>query len=89
LAVSPPKAWAVKEGRFCASAWIRSGWPVRCSEAASSTWIGEALFSTFMPLERVPVTITEPADVAASAAAGMTAASSAAAAEAGAGAGAA
>jgi len=58
--VSPPTAWAVKDGRFCASAWIRSGWPVRCSEAESSTWMGEALFSTLMPLERVPVTITAP-----------------------------
>jgi hypothetical protein len=49
LAMSPPKAWAFSEGRFCASAWIRSGWPVRASEVASSTWIGEALFSTFRP----------------------------------------
>jgi hypothetical protein len=60
LAMSLPKAWAVREGRFCASACSRSGWPVRWSDDESSTWIGDGLFSTFRPAARVPVTITVP-----------------------------
>src|SRR5450830_487873 len=77
LAASPPKAWAVNEGRFCAIAWIRSGWPVRSSEVESSTWMGEAESMAFKPFTRVPVTITASSlmsgltAVAASAAAGV------------------
>ncbi len=72
-AMSLPKAWALSDGRFWASAWIRSGWPVRASDDASSTWIGEALSATVRPAARVPVTITTPA-LAIAGASGATAA---------------
>jgi hypothetical protein len=60
LAMSPPKAWIVQRRQVLRQRLDQVGLAGAASEVASSTWIGEALFSTFRPEARVPVTITTP-----------------------------
>ncbi len=57
-AVSPPKAWALNDGTFWARAWIMSGWPVFLRTSLPRTVIGAGLSTAFMPVVRVPVTMT-------------------------------
>ena len=56
--VSPPWASALKEGMFCASDWVRLGWPTWDRTSLPSTVTGAALSAAVMPVTRVPVTIT-------------------------------
>ena len=56
--MSPPKDCALNEGIAWARAAIRSGLPARFNDAESTTWIGAALSTAFMPVVRVPVTMT-------------------------------
>ena len=78
LAVSPPKAWKLSEGRLCASTCVRSCWPTACMACVPTTCTGAALSAARMPVTRVPVTMmSDGASSAAGVSCAMTAAGSA------------
>ena len=67
-AVSPPPAWTFSEGTDEARALARSGEPVLVRASLPTSSIGAALSSAFIPVTRVPVTMTADTSVAAPAA---------------------